>query len=50
MLSGHVVATGTIGQVYEALARELRLPAEQKPMELLLLIELMAGSWMQMRL
>ena len=42
MLSGHVVATGTIGQVYEALARELRLPAEQKPMELLLLIELMA--------
>ena len=31
-----------MGQVYEALARELRLPAEQKPMELLLLIELMA--------
>ena len=31
---------GTIAQVYEALARELGLPAEAKPMELLLLIEL----------
>ncbi len=36
----HCAHAGTIGQVYEALARELGLPADQKPMELLLLIEL----------
>ena len=34
-------AAGTIAQVYEALARELGLPANQKPMEVLLLVELL---------
>ncbi len=37
---GRVLFAGNIGQVYEALARELGLPSDQKPMELLLLIEL----------
>ena len=41
-LSGCNAVQGQWVRVYEALARELRLPAEQKPMELLLLIELMA--------